>query len=214
MASGIYKIINPIGAVYIGKSLDLDRRLREYKNINCKLQSKLYASILEYGWNNHQFIILEECEENHINHLERYYQELYNCVKSGLNCVYTSTKSKSGRLGEETKLKMSIAKKGKKDSEITKLKKSESAKIFQNLESTKKIKSESLKKVQKEVQNRPEVKLKKSESGKIAQNKIETKIKKSLALKGKVSTCPHCFKIGGIANMTRYHFNNCKALKK
>ena len=212
MASGIYKITNPIGAVYIGKSLDLDRRLREYKNINCKLQSKLYASILEYGWNNHQFIILEECEEHRINDLERYYQELYNCVKSGLNCVYTSTKNKSGRLGEETKLKMSVAKKGKKDSEITKLKKSESAKIFQNLESTKKIKSESLKKVQKEVQNRPEVKLKKSESGKIAQNKIETKIKKSLALKGKVSTCPHCSKIGGVANMTRYHFNNCKAL--
>jgi len=214
MASGIYKITNPIWAFYICKSLDLDRRLREYKNINCKLQSKLYASILEYGWNNHQFIILEECEENHINHLERYYQEIYDCVKSGLNCVYTSTKNKSGRLGEETKLKMSIAKKGKKDSEITKFKKSESAKIFQNLESTKKLKSESLKKVQKEVQNRPEVKLKKSESGKISQNRVETKIKKSLALKGKVSRCPHCSKVGGVANMTRYHFNNCKTLKK
>lgn len=35
----------------------------------------------------------------------------------------------------------------------------------------------------------------------------------SKALKGKPKervTCPHCGKIGGKANMTRYHFENCK----
>ena len=35
----------------------------------------------------------------------------------------------------------------------------------------------------------------------------------SLALKGvpkKTTTCPHCNKVGSIANMKRYHFNYCK----
>ena len=41
----------------------------------------------------------------------------------------------------------------------------------------------------------------------------ETKQKISDALKGKPSrevTCPYCSKIGGVRNMVRYHFNNCK----
>ena len=38
-------------------------------------------------------------------------------------------------------------------------------------------------------------------------------VRTSAALKGKKQKtieCPHCNKIGGVNNMTRYHFNNCK----
>ena len=31
-----------------------------------------------------------------------------------------------------------------------------------------------------------------------------------LGKKHKIVICPHCLKEGGIANMKRYHFNNCK----
>lgn len=44
---------------------------------------------------------------------------------------------------------------------------------------------------------------------------IETVQKRAMTRKSRVyekSTCPHCNKIGGKANMVRYHFNNCKMI--
>jgi hypothetical protein len=36
-------------------------------------------------------------------------------------------------------------------------------------------------------------------------------IRKSLlGKKHSIVICPHCEKSGGVANMTRYHFNNCR----
>lgn len=210
MSTGIYKIENPEGLIYIGQSIDLDRRLNEYRKFNCKSQYKLYASIKRYGWDKHKFSVICECEEHELNEKERMYQDTFQSVETGLNCIYTSTDTRSGKLGEETKLKMSRNRIGHRDSEITRQRKSESAIIAQNKPETKLKKSESLKLVQNEVQNRPDVKRKKSESGKIAQNRPETRLKKSLAIKGRVSTCVHCGKTGGIANMTRYHFDNCR----
>lgn len=35
-----------------------------------------------------------------------------------------------------------------------------------------------------------------------------------LGVKQKILICPHCNKSGGIANMHRYHFENCKYIKK
>lgn len=50
----------------------------------------------------------------------------------------------------------------------------------------------------------------------VQQHSDETKLKISIALKGKklglygITICPHCNKQGGKNAMTRYHFNNCK----
>ena len=43
---GIYKIINPVGKVYIGQSLDIDKRIDYYKKMRCKDQPLLYNSLL------------------------------------------------------------------------------------------------------------------------------------------------------------------------
>jgi group I intron endonuclease len=69
---------------------------------------------LKYGVNNHNFEIVCECNELELNDYERYYQELFNCINNGLNCKLTNTNDRSGKVSEETKLKMSIALKGKK----------------------------------------------------------------------------------------------------
>lgn len=136
---GIYKITNPKGSVYIGQSIDYDSRVRKYMRINCKGQVKLYRSLKKYTPENHVFEIIEICSIEELNDRERYYQEQYDAVRSGLNCLLTSTKEKrkvysdgtlkkmsASNMGkthsEESKLKMSISRTGKKASQATRIK--------------------------------------------------------------------------------------------
>ena len=79
---GIYKITNPNGKVYIGQSVDIEKRLSNYK--------RLSQSILEQP------------------------------------AIYNSLLKQN--MSDETKLKMSVAKKGTKQSIETRLKRSESMK--------------------------------------------------------------------------------------
>lgn len=125
---GIYKITNPKGKIYIGQSINIRDRFYKYNNLNCKEQIKLYRSLNKYGVNNHIFEIIEECLEEELNNRERYYQDLYNVIEKGLNLKLTQTNDKSGKLSNETKLKISLSNKGKSKnigrvlSEDTKLK--------------------------------------------------------------------------------------------
>jgi len=122
---GIYKITNPSKKVYIGQSINIKKRFNDYnKMANCKSQTILYRSFLKYGISNHKFEIIEECEMSELNEKERYYQDLYSVLKNGLNCRLTNSFDRSGRLSEETKLKLSNSKKGKKMSDEFKLNKS------------------------------------------------------------------------------------------
>lgn len=126
---GIYKIINPKGKIYIGQSINIERRFRFYKNINCKAQNKLYNSLKYYGFEAHKFEIIIECFEFQLNDLERYYQDLYNvCSNSGLNCILTYSKNRSGKMCKDSREKISKSNKGKIVSEETKKKNSEAQK--------------------------------------------------------------------------------------
>ena len=89
---GIYKITNPKGRVYIGQSINIERRFKEYKNNLAKGQLLLNRSFLKYGIYRHIFEIILECEKENLNNLERYFQILFNCVKNGLNCILTNEK--------------------------------------------------------------------------------------------------------------------------
>jgi group I intron endonuclease len=120
--TGIYKITNPNGKVYIGQSVNAKKRILNYKRLDCKEQPKIYNSLKKYGIQNHTFEIIHICNIEELNNLERYYQELYDVIKNGLNCRLTITSDKSGRISEETKLKMSIAQKGRIVSAESKLK--------------------------------------------------------------------------------------------
>jgi group I intron endonuclease len=108
---GIYKITSPTKKVYIGQSIDIEKRFNQYKRLSCKTQTILYNSLLKYGANKHKFEVLCECEANELNDKERYYQEVFSAIgKAGLNCRLTKSSDRSGKLSEESKRKMSEAK--------------------------------------------------------------------------------------------------------
>lgn len=105
---GIYKITNPKKKIYIGQSIDIDRRWRDYKNLNCDKQPKIYNSLVKYGVENHIFEIITECCIENLNDFERYYQELYNCIgNSGLNCNLVETDNLKKEMSIDTRFKMS-----------------------------------------------------------------------------------------------------------
>ena len=122
MEMGIYKITNPKNKIYIGQSVNIKVRWKNHCNLKkLKDQTKLYNSILKYGIENHKFEVVQYCSFDELNNLERYYQELYNCIENGLNCKLTDTNFKKGIFSEETKLKISKSLTGKKLSEEHKL---------------------------------------------------------------------------------------------
>lgn len=110
---GIYKIENPNGKVYIGQSVDIKLRWRKYKSLNCGNQTKLLNSFKKYGVGSHKFEILENCDELLLNERERYWQDYYNVISNGLNCRLTEASDKSGRLSDDTKIRIGNANRGK-----------------------------------------------------------------------------------------------------
>jgi len=101
---GIYKITSPNGKVYIGQSKCIRKRWRSYQNNinNTKKQRKLYNSFKKYGIDNHIFEIIAICKKEELNNLERYYQELYDCVDNGLNLLMTESDYEKRKLSKET----------------------------------------------------------------------------------------------------------------
>jgi group I intron endonuclease len=120
---GIYKITNPKGKIYIGQSINIDERIKHYKNNSGKRQPKIYNSIQKYGWDNHMFEIIEECSLEQLNEKEIYWKKYYleqleNNWSNVLFCeLYDSG---GGPLSEETRKKMSYSKLGTKLSIKTK----------------------------------------------------------------------------------------------
>ena len=83
--SGIYKITNPKGEVYIGCSQNIHIRWMNYKNSSkTAKQPKLNQSFETYGFENHTFEILEGIEDS-LAQREKHWIELYNSYNKGLN---------------------------------------------------------------------------------------------------------------------------------
>lgn len=122
----IYKITSPSDKVYIGQTVNLNKRFNKYNNLHCKGQVKLYNSFKKYGVNNHIFVVICEVSQSELNDIERYYQDYYNSVEKGLNCRLTKSNDKSGSLSLETRNKLSKAAIGKKMSKEARVKMSES----------------------------------------------------------------------------------------
>lgn len=117
---GIYKITNPSNKIYIGQSVNIEKRFGNYKNINKSTrQKKLNSSFRKYGIESHIFEIIEECTMDQLNIRERYWQDFYNVVsRSGLNCQLTKTEDSKFVFSEETinklkKFKMGEAQRNK-----------------------------------------------------------------------------------------------------
>jgi group I intron endonuclease len=121
--TGIYKIISPTGRIYVGQSVDIKTRLYKYKTTLCKEQPRLFNSVKKYGWDNHNFSVIELCTIDELNNRERYWQDFYNVIgDNGLNCVLTKSDTKTGYTSEQTKKNMSLAQSGRKHRQETILK--------------------------------------------------------------------------------------------
>lgn len=118
--TGIYKITNPKGYLYIGQSKDIEHRIYNYRYLSCKGQRKLYRSLKKYGYNNHKFEIIHICNLDELNNLEKYYIDIYNTTDriKGLNLTHGGDCKIEWT--EQSKQKLSKSKKGKKGRVLSK----------------------------------------------------------------------------------------------
>jgi group I intron endonuclease len=115
---GIYKIINPLNKIYIGKSNNIKKRQMHYKYYNySSMGVKIKNSIKKYGWEQHMFEIIEECSLENLNEKEIYWIKFYNSTntKTGLN---VGIGGEGGNITEKTKQKMSKTWRNKSKDEL------------------------------------------------------------------------------------------------
>jgi len=116
--TGVYKLTNPDGKIYIGASTNIAKRVVRYERKTCHRQVLVYESLLKYGYENHILEVIEECAVEILNERERYWQEYYNVIgENGLNLILVETKDKKRFYSEQTRLKMSLIQKGKQAGE-------------------------------------------------------------------------------------------------
>lgn len=116
---GIYGLRNKLKPEKwnVGQSWDITERWANYKRLECKRQRKIYNSLLKYGYDGFEKIILEELvnpTQKLLDEREDYWMKFYNSIESGYNIRGAGSR---GRHSEETKKKISISGIGKHDGE-------------------------------------------------------------------------------------------------
>lgn len=75
----IYKMTFPNNKVYIGQTIDFNRRMNRYKILDCKSQKKLYNALKKYNWTDIQCEIICQCDNiNELNEKETELIKEYN----------------------------------------------------------------------------------------------------------------------------------------
>jgi len=104
MKGYIYKLISPSEKCYIGQTININKRLSEYRTFhNCKNQSKLFNAIKKYGFENFKHEIIETIDfelkselQDKLNELEIDYISKYDSVKKGYNICYGGNQHRLG----------------------------------------------------------------------------------------------------------------------
>jgi group I intron endonuclease len=118
---GIYKITNPKGKIYIGQSINIEKRWKRYKDWINHSQPIIYRSFQKYGLENHKFEIIEECNIEILDEKEVYWKQYYLDLIGWDNVLFCQLKDgKGGYKTQETKDKISKSKTGFKCTEETK----------------------------------------------------------------------------------------------
>jgi group I intron endonuclease len=119
---GIYKITSPSGKIYIGQSINIEKRWEKYQKYieNIKNQIKLYNSLKKYGWEQHKFEIVEKCEEFKLLERETHWKIFYKVLEIPSLCCRID--GKGGRNSKETNKKIGDSHRGRKYSDESKLK--------------------------------------------------------------------------------------------
>lgn len=133
---GIYKITSPTKKVYIGQSKNIEQRFKSYRGTKCRYQHGLRNSFEKYGVDRHKFEIIEECLPDELDLKEIYYIDLFQTFNSkyGLNLRHGG---KNGKYSNESRIKISAASKGRKQSAETIEKRNKSREWYRHSEETK-----------------------------------------------------------------------------
>lgn len=117
--AGIYKLISPSNKIYVGKSVNIRRRLHDHRN--AKSGSYLKRAIDKYGWDSFTIEIVEIFENfnkliDNASLLEReaFYINLYDSTdkNKGYNLCKHSTDRTGFKCSDEARKNMSLARKG------------------------------------------------------------------------------------------------------
>lgn len=116
--TGIYKITNPNNEIYIGGTIDFNRRIVQYRH--SKGQGRLIQESLDnHGFENHAVKLIHELpadiSQDVLDRYEQLYMDLYK--DCGVVLLNLKMAGRGGKHGEKTKIKMSISATGKKISE-------------------------------------------------------------------------------------------------
>jgi group I intron endonuclease len=112
--AGVYRWVNILtGEFYIGSSTNLSKRLQQYYQYSYisspdRGQSKIYSSILKYGYSNFSLEILEYCEIENTIDREQFY---IDTMKPDLNILPTAGNSLGYKHTGKSLKKMSTLKK-------------------------------------------------------------------------------------------------------
>jgi hypothetical protein len=113
---GVYKIVSPNNRVYVGSSIDLEARYKFYQNGHAKKQVLLFRSFEKYGFINHSFEVLCECQPEERLNKEREFGDLFKSSADfgGLNLVLPKNEDKPAIYSKELREKFSIIGKNRK----------------------------------------------------------------------------------------------------
>ena len=132
----IYQLKNTLNdMIYIGQTINIKRRMKEYKNKSKELNShakyKIMEVMNEIGFDKFELTILEEVPNDQLNEREIYWIDELDARNpdKGYN---SKTGGKGGTLTEESKKKMSESSKSFKHSEEEKIRRSKPIFIVRN----------------------------------------------------------------------------------
>ena len=115
---GIYGLRNKINNKwYVGQSVNIPNRWHlGYELLHCKEQRKIYRALVKYGYDSFEKVILEKCEyvDWILDYRETFWIRKLDCIKNGYNL---KEGGHSGKMSEETKLKIATSRTGKRWSE-------------------------------------------------------------------------------------------------
>lgn len=220
--AGIYKLTSKINnKIYIGKSINLYNRLRQHCNCSKRLvkgNSYIENVLKKHGWDSFTVEILETIEgfdkSQHNNILlerESHYIDLFDStnIDIGYNLCRFSTDRTGFKCSDETKLKMSLASRGKpksseavekmRKSKIGKPRKPHSKETIEKINQTKAL-NKALGKPRKPFSEETRKKMSLAQRGKKMSE--EAKLKISIGNKGKPKSKEHVEKCR-IANTGR-----------
>ena len=117
---GIYSIINIINnKKYVGQSVDIKNRIRNHKwalRHGRHENSHLQKSFNKYGEDCFVFDVICECTEDQLDHLERFYIALYNCIDPQFGYNSETGGNLNKHLSKELRARMSEKRSGKNSS--------------------------------------------------------------------------------------------------